>query len=102
MLGVCDRIFAVGDPVVDELRFLGGVFWDKPIDLVYNGVPAAPISLGQQKLASRELMLQYAENLFGFRPDYIFTHVTRMVPSKALWRERQRGGTLRVDAGRTR
>ncbi len=84
--GVCDRIFAVGDPVVDELRFLGGVFNDKPIDLVYNGIPAAPISL-EQKLASRELLLQYAENLYGFRPDYIFTHVTRMVPSKALWRD---------------
>ena len=84
--GVCDRIFAVGDPVVDELRFLGGVFTDKPIDLVYNGIPAAPISL-EQKLASRELLLQYAENLYGFRPDYIFTHVTRMVPSKALWRD---------------
>ena len=84
--GVCDRIFAVGDPVVDELRFLGGVFRDKPIDLVYNGVPAAPITL-EQKLASRELMLQYAENLYGYRPDYIFTHVTRMVPSKALWRD---------------
>ncbi len=84
--GVCDRIFAVGDPVVDELRFLGGVFADKPIDLVYNGIPAAPISL-EQKLASRELLLQYAENLYGFRPDYIFTHVTRMVPSKALWRD---------------
>ena len=84
--GVCDRIFAVGDPVVDELRFLGGVFGDKPIDLVYNGIPAAPISL-EQKLASRELLLQYAENLYGFRPDYIFTHVTRMVPSKALWRD---------------
>jgi hypothetical protein len=84
--GVCNRIFAVGDPVVDELRFLGGVFADKPIDLVYNGIPAAPISL-EQKLASRELLLQYAENLYGFRPDYIFTHVTRMVPSKALWRD---------------
>ncbi|PKO20694.1 MAG: hypothetical protein CVU38_18740 [Chloroflexi bacterium HGW-Chloroflexi-1] len=84
--GVCDRIFAVGDLVVDELRFLGGVFREKPIDLVYNGVPAAPISL-EQKLASRELLLQYAQNLTGYRPDYIFTHVTRMVPSKALWRD---------------
>jgi len=84
--GVCDRIFAVGDSVVDELRFLGGVFHDKPIDLVYNGVPAAPISL-EQKLASRALLLQYAENLYGFRPDYIFSHVTRMVTSKALWRD---------------
>ena len=84
--GVCDRIFAVGDLVVDELRFLGGVFRDKPIDLVYNGVPAAQIT-PEQKLASRELMLQYAENLYGYRPDYIFTHVTRMVTSKALWRD---------------
>lgn len=84
--GVCDRIFAVGDLVVDELRFLGGVFRDKPIDLVYNGVPAAPTTL-EQKLASRELMLQYAEALYGYRPDYIFTHVTRMVTSKALWRD---------------
>jgi hypothetical protein len=84
--GVCDRIFAMGDSVVDELRFLGGVFRDKPIDLVYNGVPAAPITL-KQKLASRELMLQYAESLYGFRPDYVFTHVTRMVTSKALWRD---------------
>ena len=84
--GVCDRIFAVGDPTVDELRFLGGVFSTAPIDLVYNGVPRCPITL-EQKLASRELMLQYAENLYGYRPDYIFTHVTRMVTSKALWRD---------------
>ena len=48
--------------------------------------PPLTITL-EQKLASRELMLQYAENLYGFRPDYIFTHVTRMVPSKALWRD---------------
>ena len=34
-------MFAVGDLVVDELRFLGGVFAAAPIDLVYNGVPAA-------------------------------------------------------------
>jgi glycosyltransferase involved in cell wall biosynthesis len=84
--GVCDRIFAVGDLVVDELRFLGGVFRQKPIDLVYNGVPAAAITL-EQKLTSRELLLQYAENLLGYRPDYVFTHVTRLVPSKALWRD---------------
>jgi hypothetical protein len=65
---------------------LGGVFRQKPIDLVYNGVPAAAITL-EQKLASRELLLQYAENLLGYRPDYVFTHVTRLVPSKALWRD---------------
>jgi hypothetical protein len=84
--GVCDRLFAVGDLVVDELRFLGGVFSAAAIDLVYNGAPPSALSL-EQKLASRELLLQYAENLLHYRPDYVFTHVTRMVPSKALWRD---------------
>lgn len=84
--GVCDRIFAVGDPTLAELRFLGGAFASAPIDLVYNGVPAAAMDL-EQKRASRALMLEYAENLYGYRPDYIFTHVTRMVASKALWRD---------------
>lgn len=84
--GVCDRLFAVGDLVMEELRFLGGVFRNIGIDLVYNGIPAAAISL-EQKHASRELLLQYAQNLLGYRPDYIFTHVSRMVPSKAFWRD---------------
>ena len=84
--GVCDRLFAVGDLVVDELRFLGGAFRGKPVDLVYNGIPAGDTYIGQ-KLESRELMLQYAESLLGYRPDYVFTHVTRMVTSKALWRD---------------
>ena len=84
--GVCDALFAVGDRVVDELRFLGGVFAAAPISLVYNGVPSMPVAL-EHKLYSRELMLQYAQNLLGYRPDYIFTHVSRMVWSKAFWRD---------------
>jgi hypothetical protein len=84
--GLCDRLFAVGDLVVDELRFLGGAFRDKPIDLVYNGILVDDTSI-EQKLRSRDLMLQYADNLLGYRPDYVFTHVTRMVVSKALWRD---------------
>jgi hypothetical protein len=84
--GVCDRLFAVGDLVVDELRFLGGAFGDKPIDLVYNGIPATDATI-EEKLRSRDLLLQYAENLLGYRPDHVFTHVTRMVASKALWRD---------------
>ncbi|MGQ9840172.1 MAG: hypothetical protein ACUVR4_06525 [Anaerolineae bacterium] len=84
--GICDRIFAVSDTVLDELRFLGGVFSTAPIDVVYNGIPAMDIT-PEQKRASRELLLQYAQNLYGFRPDYIFTHVARLVTSKALWRD---------------
>jgi hypothetical protein len=29
----------------------------------------------------------YVETLLGYRPDVVFTHVTRMTPSKGLWRD---------------
>jgi hypothetical protein len=32
-------------------------------------------------------MKNYCENLYNFDPDYIFTHVTRLVTSKAIWRD---------------
>lgn len=82
----CDNIFAVGDFVVEELRFLGGAMRDTNIDLVYNGVPAATITVAE-KLESKRRLQKYCENLLGYIPDYVFTHVTRMVPSKALWRD---------------
>lgn len=83
---VCDAVLAVGDPVVDELRFLGGAFTHKPIDLVYNGVPAHDIDL-PAKQRSKALLQDYAQALLGFRPDFVFSHVTRFVLSKALWRD---------------
>jgi len=82
----CDNIFAVGDLVVEELRFLGGAMRHANIDLVYNGIPAIAITV-DEKLAAKGRLQQYCENLLGYRPDYVFTHVTRMVPSKALWRD---------------
>lgn len=82
----CDNIFAVGDLVVDEMRFLGGAMRGANIDLVYNGIPAAEITLAE-KLESKARLQTYCENLLGYRPDYVFTHVTRMVLSKALWRD---------------
>ena len=82
----CDNIFAVGDLVVPELRFLGGEFAHKNIDLVYNGVTVHPITL-PEKLASKRLLQDYCQNLLGYRPDYIFSHVTRMVLSKGMWRD---------------
>lgn len=82
----CDRIFAVGDYVVKELRFMGPAFADVPIDTVYNGVPAEKITLDQRRASQRRLK-DYAEILLGDRPDYVFTHVTRLVVSKALWRD---------------
>jgi len=82
----CDRIFAVGDYVVDELRFLAPEFETAEIDIVYNGIPAYQINL-DEKLASKAKLQQYCERLLGYKPDYIFTHVTRLVRSKGMWRD---------------
>jgi len=82
----CDNILAVGDCVVDELRFLAPEFRIADISLTYNGIPAWEITLAE-KHQSKERLQQYAQNLLGWRPDFIFTHVTRMVPSKGLWRD---------------
>ena len=85
---LCDTIFAVGDLVVDELRFLAKPFEEFPINLVYNGIPAFAVSL-QEKLTSKALLQKYAKTLLDYRPDYVFTHVTRLVKSKGLWRDLQ-------------
>jgi len=82
----CDRIFAVGDHVVGELRFLAPEFETAEIDIVYNGIPAYQISVAE-KLASKDKLQRYCENILGYRPDFIFTHVTRLVQSKGMWRD---------------
>ncbi|MHC4228497.1 MAG: glycosyltransferase family protein [Planctomycetota bacterium] len=82
----CDRIFAVGDHVVDELRFLAPEFETAKIDIVYNGIPAYQISVAE-KLAAKAKLQLYCENMLGYKPDFIFTHVTRLVKSKGMWRD---------------
>jgi hypothetical protein len=82
----CDAICAVGDYVVSELRFLAPEFETADIDIVYNGIPAYQISLAD-KLKSKEKLQRYCETLLGYKPDFIFTHVTRLVQSKGLWRD---------------
>lgn len=82
----CDRVFAVGDYIESELHFLDSHFHRVDVDVVYNGIPVMPVDM-EQKRASRSLMQQYAENLFGARPTWIFTHVARPVLSKGIWRD---------------
>ncbi|MHC4646239.1 MAG: glycosyltransferase family protein [Planctomycetota bacterium] len=82
----CDRIYAVGDYVVEELRFLAPEFQTADIDIVYNGIPAYQISAAE-KTRSKEKLQLYCENLLGFKPHFVFSHVTRLVPSKGLWRD---------------
>ncbi len=82
----CDNIFAVGDYTLKEMRFLGPDFASVDMQLAYNGVPHWPIS-SEEKMISRNKLRRYANNLLGYEPDYVFTHVTRLVPSKGLWRD---------------
>ncbi|HUB27458.1 MAG TPA: hypothetical protein VL992_18675 [Tepidisphaeraceae bacterium] len=82
----CDAIFAVGDYVLKEIRFLGPDFVHVDAQLAYNGVPCWKISV-EEKVSSRRKLQSYCKNLLGFAPDYVFSHVTRLVPSKGLWRD---------------
>jgi len=82
----CDTICAVGDYVVKELRFLAPEFEGVDIDIVYNGIPAYQINI-EDKLRSKEKLQLYCRTLLGYKPDFVFTHVTRLVQSKGLWRD---------------
>jgi hypothetical protein len=81
-----DAVFAVGELVGREMHFLDSSWPDQPIEIVYNGLPVGRQSL-QQRQAHRRRMQQYAANLLGFEPDYVFAHVARPVLSKAIWRD---------------
>jgi hypothetical protein len=82
----CDHIYAVGDYAAKELRFLAPEFETADIHIAYNGIPAYRITVAE-KLASKEKLQSYCQTLLGYKPDFIFTHVTRLVCSKALWRD---------------
>lgn len=82
----CDNIFAVGDYTLKEMRFLGPDFATVDAQLAYNGVPHWRIT-PEQKQASRQKLRKYCNTLLKYEPDYVFTHVTRLVPSKGLWRD---------------
>ena len=71
---------------MEELRFLGGSLLNANIDLVYNGIVTADATL-EEKLLSKSRLQRYCQNLLDYVPDYVFTHVTRLVLSKALWRD---------------
>ena len=82
----CDSIFAVGDYTLKETRFLGEDFLHVEAQLAYNGVPHWKITV-EEKLDSRRKLRDYCRELLKFDPTYVFTHVTRLVPSKGLWRD---------------
>lgn len=82
----CDSIFAVGDYTLKEMRFLGPEFVHVDAQIAYNGVPHWRISV-DEKMRSRKKLQQYCRNLLKYEPTYVFSHVTRLVPSKGMWRD---------------
>src|SRR4029079_18607269 len=69
-----------------EIRFLGPDFVHVDSQIAYNGVPCWRISV-EDKMHSRQKLRSYCNTLLKFEPDYVFTHVTRLVPSKGMWRD---------------
>ncbi|MBW6515180.1 MAG: hypothetical protein K0B81_01015 [Candidatus Cloacimonetes bacterium] len=81
-----DSILAVGDWIEKEYAYLQPIVDREKIHIVYNGVPTNNLSF-DDKISSRKRLIEYCNNLYNFTPDIIFTHVTRLVISKGLWRD---------------
>ncbi|MBL8765109.1 MAG: hypothetical protein JNM07_12660 [Phycisphaerae bacterium] len=81
-----DATLAVGDETARELRFLSEDMSRANVRVAYNGVPAARVTLAERK-RSRARLDAWLRNVLGFAPDYLFTHVTRPVVSKGIWRD---------------
>ncbi|MCK5269679.1 MAG: hypothetical protein KAJ46_02795, partial [Sedimentisphaerales bacterium] len=82
----CDNIITISDRVKQELRFLDPRFDNLNLDTVYHGLSTHKHSLEQKKISHTRLQ-QYAGNLLGYIPDYIFTHTAGITVGKALWRD---------------
>ena len=82
----CDAVLCVGDRVLSEMKFLGAEFADKRLALVYNGVPAYGVAAADVAQSKARLQ-EYTEAILEYRPDFIFSHVTRMALSKGMWRD---------------
>lgn len=81
-----DYIFAVSDITKEEYLYLKPDADQSRIEVVYNGINAEQVKFADKKRAIK-LTGDYCETLFNFRPDYIFTHVARLVISKGMWRD---------------
>ncbi len=82
----CDGLLSVGHHVVQEMQFMGPAFQTADITLVFNGIPSRRTTTPEW-LDSRRHIEAYLDTLLGWKPTWIFTHVTRLVRSKAMWRD---------------
>jgi glycosyltransferase involved in cell wall biosynthesis len=81
-----DYVFAVSDLIREEYLYFVPDADERKVRVVFNGIPLRYIA-PEEKLARRRVLQTYISNLFNFTPDVIFTHVTRLVLSKGIWRD---------------
>lgn len=81
-----DYIFAVSDVVKEEYLYLQPTADESKIEVVYNGINAQGVTY-EAKRQGHAGLCGYCQALFSFSPDYVFTHVARLVVSKAMWRD---------------
>ena len=81
-----DHIFAVSDLIANEIKFLNPNIDPKKIAVVYNGISLKKITL-ENKNHSKAVLGKYCKTLLNYEPDTVFSHVTRLVSSKGLWRD---------------
>lgn len=81
-----DLTIAVGEATREEMRFLSPAMRASRVEVVPNGVPSGRIDADRRR-EGRERVFEWLDNVLGWRPDFLFTHVTRPVISKGLWRD---------------
>jgi len=82
----CDAVLCVGDHVLSEMKFLDAAFAERRLALAYNGVPAYEVA-ADDVAQSKARLQRYTQEILEYRPDFIFSHVTRMALSKGMWRD---------------
>jgi hypothetical protein len=82
----CDAVLCVGDEVLSEMKFLAADFAKQTLQIAYNGVPAYDVTY-EDVMQSKARLQQYTQSILEYKPDYVFSHVTRMALSKGMWRD---------------
>lgn len=81
-----DRIFAVGDLVAEEYKFLVREINPEKVKVVYNGLPLNEISFKEKEMSRKKF-----ETCLGLkgceRVDVLLSHTCRLVKSKGIWRD---------------
>ncbi len=81
-----DKIFAVGDWVVEEYKFLCPDTPDQKLTVVYNAIALDHYTF-EDKIKSQEKIKKCFSKYLNTYIDIIITHVCRLVKSKGIWRD---------------